>query len=415
MPQVHQAQLYHPRSYHLHILGSVLFFAILVNTSAGYVNPSFVGSYGSYVGQLSFWVVLIISTLMAVSYKRSLHLPIFILVTLVLATHQLRFDNAQIASLYRLLFSVSIATASGIYVIKADKYYRRLLHVFIVTNFVLLILQKLGIWEFVHYWNSYFMTENLSYKIQLKPILFIPIEQLTATFHQIRPPGIFYSNSVNATFLILALAYRLGGDYKSFSFIDVVLILSTILAGAKISMLFLICCSIACFVFNSSTSRVQISKFITLIPVLWLFSYLFFPGAMDYAYSLEMLVFSIGIRVSDLLLSFNVNPDFMVGYLVGNVQDSTLGRLYSDNTAIGGRSGLRLLIIGLPVLAFLFVRLYKKAKNSGSYSSEQKRAMYLFFGFIFTFAGTNLLGSTLVAFMVGPIMAVLISGRRSST
>jgi len=352
---------------------------------------------------------------MAVSYKRSLHLPIFILVTLVLATHQLRFDNAQIASLYRLLFSVSIATASGIYVIKADKYYRRLLHVFIVTNFVLLILQKLGIWEFVHYWNSYFMTENLSYKIQLKPILFIPIEQLTATFHQIRPPGIFYSNSVNATFLILALAYRLGGDYKSFSFIDVVLILSTILAGAKISMLFLICCSIACFVFNSSTSRVQISKFITLIPVLWLFSYLFFPGAMDYAYSLEMLVFSIGIRVSDLLLSFNVNPDFMVGYLVGNVQDSTLGRLYSDNTAIGGRSGLRLLIIGLPVLAFLFVRLYKKAKNSGSYSSEQKRAMYLFFGFIFTFAGTNLLGSTLVAFMVGPIMAVLISGRRSST
>jgi hypothetical protein len=401
------------KSHYVTLLGSLLFIAVIVNTSIAYVNEYMLdGALGGDIGQLSFWLVLGLSVVISITFRRRYVPFVLILIVLIIILRATRALAPGMSKAYGLSFSFLIAFASAVFYMKNQKAYELWLKIFVTINLFLLVLQLLGVTETVHMWNTYFIGFDNVLRVELGPTLFVSKEDLMESYFQLRPPGLFYSNAVTAGFIIMALGHRIGGAIRKVTLYDLGLIASVLFCSAKICFLFLFVAAVSRYFLCDTTEKAARRNLLLVIPLVILVYYMFFPGVFLVSYSKEKFIDSIGVRVTDILLSHGIEeiPLIEIPLTEDNLlptEDVLVNKqLYEEETDIGNLTGYKTLVIMLPFFFISWILLKKRLKRITVPRQFIFRAQYLTFAYLFCFLAIPILGMTLHPFLFGPALIV---------
>jgi len=137
--------------------------------------------------------------------------------------------------------------------------------------------------------------------------------------------------------------------------------------------------------------------------------YILFPGVLNASLNLNKFLVSAGIRAADILISQGIEDIPIIGGDLRSEASRLLSLRYADEGNIGYLSGIRTMVILLPLLFFSLIVLKKRSKRGLIPYQVGSRAKYLMLAFVFCFLATPILGSTLLAFMLGPAVAVFLN------
>lgn len=388
------------------ILGSCLFIAVIVNTSIGSVVEYIFDSKFNNIGQIFFWIVLGLSSVIILTFRQFYFRRLLLLLALTISFRVMRTLSPVALITYQLGYMLIISLASAVYFQTCREVYEKWLKIFLVINFVLLALQILGISEIFHIWNTQFTGQPNVMRVVIHPTLFVKIDDLMAVFQQIRPPGIFYSTAICAVFLIMTIGHRIGRSMLKFTTYDLVLIVSVFLAMAKISVVFLCLMAVIRYFSCEANEKAARRKFLLAIPGVILLWCILFPGVLNASLSYEKFFASTAIRVVDFLIYLGIEDVPIIGGDTRIEAEQVYSLKYDEEGDIGNMSGIRTMMILLPLLFFLFIMLKKRLKRYLIPYEVRLMAKHLLASFLFCFMATPILGSTLLAFMLGPAMVV---------
>jgi len=388
------------------LLGSLLFMSLVFNNTIGYLESTVAGSL--QLGQYSFWLVLALCAALVMPLGNQLRLVALALFSLLIGLRIALLLQGDVGPLYKLVYSAIVALAAAVFLTRNPRTYAAVLKLFVAANLVVLILQFLGVSEFLHRWNTLFIDLDGVLRPRLAPVLFVSLDELDVPFQQMRSPGLLYSSAVAGPFMMLVMAYRWGGRTASFGVYDLAIILTTFFLMAKISILFMLFMALTRYWFASKDEkRVWRERWVAILLVFALML-LLFPGVVIDRLGFEKLIISTGIRGADFLLSAGVESLPNGG---GDLKDEAASQLslkYEDDATFGGLSGLRALIYLTPVGIWLLMRLRGKIRTHELSIDEGRRCKYMLFALGCANLATPITGIIILAFMCGPLWLVVI-------
>ena len=397
-------------------LGLALIIAVFVNTSVGYLPSSVGGLSFTALTRRLFWVILLLSISIsaALGYRTAL-------VSVAVACSMVFFrvltaispSTVFLLTSYRLCYSMVIALAAAVLYSRAPGLYDKFLKVVIYLSVLVLLVQVLGVSEAVHSWNSLGTGIVGGVGGILSPTLLVESGDLTADYRQLRPPGLFYANSVSAVFVIFAIAFRLSQPIRRVTFYDLLLVYAVLLMMAKIAIVFLVFAMAVRYFVSRNRLEVRAMRYQLLAAGgLFLLHSVLFPGVFSTMLSTELLFTSAWFRLSDLLTSVGVDPSGVLSGL-DIVTVPLLGLEVADLNAIsqseiaGRFSGIRVLVVLTPLLLWLWLRIRRVTEDAMTVE-HVRRGGFLILALVFAFFASPLLGTPLIALLFGPALVPLL-------
>lgn len=244
----------------------------------------------------------------------------------------------------------------------------RQLSIFLLICIPVMIIQILGINQFVHFWNTDYahtgagldLSEVGTFKkLPLVPTLFV--EKLnTVVIGQVRPSGLSYANNVLAIFISIFVAINLSRERSSkLSYHDIIMVATSVLSMAKLALGSLIFTCIYLLMFSRRDKRFLVVK-ISIVFVTFLYIYnFFFPGIFSSTLSLNAFLYSILPRVGDIWKSLDIPfNDLILFYSYQYRTDDKLSSLFEDQSysavSIFLKNDYSLYIIVFMTIFFIF-------------------------------------------------------------
>ena len=393
------------------LVGLTLTITIFVNTSLSYVPTSYPGLSLVAAGRALFWSTLVLSIVASATHDFRTAIMVVMITCTMLLFRSLSIVNPSAPAYvigYRLSYSLIIAIAASSLYIRAGRWFDKWVRFVVYISGPVLLLQVLGTSETVHFVNTLAMNNARVVDIDLARTFLVGFDQLTANFTQLRPPGLFYSNSIAAIFAVFAIAYRFGKPMRDVSIYDVFLIYMTLLLMAKVAMVFLVVAIVIRYIISKGRVEVSAAKRFALMTVgLFILHWLLFPGVVEDRLSVRSLYVSVAIRLVDFLLSLNIDAIPSLG--IGLLEYSELNlRVTYDGQPVGGYSGLPFLTLISPLLLWAWLRLVR-ARRKGRVSTEDLiRSGFLFLGLVLVFMTSPVLGAPLIPFLFGPALVPMM-------
>ena len=403
-------------------LGIALIVGVMVNTSLGYLQPGTGGFSFLGLSRRLFWLILLVSLAIAssVSYRMALlavsgacGMVFFRVLSGVFSS------SALILASYRLCYSLVIALAAAILYNRARGLFEAVLKTVVVLSVPVLLLQLLGVSEFVHSWNTLATGLGGVRGLSLLPTFLVDDAHLVADYRQLRPPGLFYANSVSAVFLIFAVSFRYCIRTSRVGLYDLLLVYMALLMMAKVAILFLMVVTVGrYFVSKEPAEKAATLRLIAASLGLFLLHSVLFPGVVSTMLSRELFFLSAWIRLADLLESVGVDFTGALGGLgvtqipILGLQLSDLeGLLQLDSTRVAGKfSDIRLLVVLSPLFLWMWARLRQRLAAPDEVTRQQvRRSAFLTLAIFFVFAASPLLGTPLIALLFGPALVPLLA------
>ena len=394
-------------------LSSVLMIAVLVNTSLAYVPTSYPGLSLVSTGRRLFWIILALSIVASSAHGFRATKIVFMITGTMLIFRGLSAVSPSTPGFvigYRFSYSLVVAIAAASLYIKTGRLFDKSVRFVVFLSTPVLLLQVLGVSETVHFVNTLAMNNARIVDIELSRTFLVGIDQLRANYTQLRPPGLFYANSIAAIFAVFAIAYRFGKPMRSISIYDAFLIYMTLLLMAKVALVFLAAAIV--FRYVVSKERVEVSavrRFALMSVGLFLLHWLLFPGVVEDRLSVRSLYVSVAIRLVDFLLSLNIDaiPFFGIGLL--DYGESNLRMTY-DGQPVGGYSGLPFLTLISPLLIWTWIRILRAWRKGRVSREDLARSGFLFLGLVLVLMTSPVLGAPLSPFLFGPALVPMMRG-----
>lgn len=255
-------------------------------------------------------------------------------------------DNFKlVGTLYVILFvSYYVTTLNGFRIIK-----RHLMFV-VIFSFLISIIQIAGISEFVHLWNSQFVSERAGYLFRETNIVnIIRIGDSDNYFdpgyfdsRQVRPPGIFHSSAVLSYSYVAYMAYIFAGFYKTklhFGLIPWLIVFS----GSKLVLFAAILMLLLAVVYGKLSSRIYLIILLNALACVAMHVLLFGTLLVE--------LFNFDIVFASFDMRFRTYFDVTLGDFLAAIE-------FSEFLPYVG------LIIGLGFIAHLGMRQLAKSGNS---------------------------------------------------
>ena len=217
-------------------------------------------------------------------------LAIFILLWLFMPSVFKDFANIYI-SIFCAYYIVSIDSLKNI---------TNQLKVLVIISLLLSVIQISGSTDFVHLWNSQFITERggeFYRNIELTNILnYNVLYNDYFDSRQVRPNGIFHSSALLSGIYTIYIAYVFLGYFKSKSSLALVPVL-IIFSGSKLVLLSSIIMFLISFFFNKISFKSIVVLIISTVICFSLHSWLFY-SLLNFQFNLDIFLYSINIRLT---------------------------------------------------------------------------------------------------------------------
>ena len=282
--------------------------------------------------------------------------------------------------LSRASLSIIFAVAGAIIYGRNPAFLHKQFMVYFALCIPIMLLQVLGVSQFVHGWNTDFahtgagllVSEVGTFKeIPLFPALFVGLDNLGHSIGQSRPVGLMYSNNPLSIFVSIFIALNLAIERTSrIRFSDIVATAMIVLTMAKLVFGVTIIIYLLFFVFGMGQKRILVLKLIVLLAIGLSFYYFLFPGLFINHFSEGMVMVSIMLRLGDFWraagfemfsdtineLSFIYTPNTNLDI----VKTTITGQSYSS-FAMLVKSDMMILWLSMMILGFLLY-LYRIRK-----------------------------------------------------
>ena len=394
------------------LMAIALIVVVFINTSVGYLPSSPGGLSFTALTRRLFWVILLLS--LALSARAGLRIGLVALagaagLVLFRVLSGISPSTLLFLTSYRLCYSLVIALAAAVVFHGAPRLYYGFLKTVIYAGVPFLLLQLLGVSEAVHTWNSLFFNFGGGGNFALSPTLLVAGDVLAADYRQLRPPGVFYANSVSAVFVTFAIAFRLSRPIRRVTLYDLLLVYSTLLMMAKVTILFMgVAVVLRYLVAQERRERRAVLRLMCAGGAVFVFHWLLFPGVFETMLSSGLWVQSVMLRVYDQLISLGITAIPSLG--LDFVYQAELNGAGYDSGQIAGRfSQVRLLVALVPLLAWLGMRL-RRTWGDRLPAEWARRSGFLLLATVFTLLASPVLGVPLVALLVGPALVPFLGG-----
>lgn len=331
--------------------------------------------FGLGLGQLLYWVIIILGWYVA------WHTPYRLVATamLILATGLRVLQVLDVSDLVEVLRVVALAF---VFVIAGAKAYgedpnflHRQLVVFLALCVAIMVLQVLGVSQFVMTWSTGYahdpelmLTEEIGTfrEVPLYPTLFVGSEQLQFGIGQARPVGLMHSSNVLSIFVAVGVAVNLCIQRSSrLRLSDLVVTAAVVLTMSKMVFIIALLLYVASAVLGIPARRLLGLKLILALVIGVGIYYLLFPGLLLTNFSEEMIRTSFVLRLMGLVSAIGLND--MVTLLYD--QQELIGSAFQEDEAYSGVALLFTSRIMLPALAVMaamsFLYLYRIRKMKG--------------------------------------------------
>ena len=276
--------------------GLPLFLLILhqyiSNSPVGLNNPSLgIFVFLSFLFSMCFFLI----NKFKITYQNSL--AVFLLITCVGLWLFKPSVFKDIANIYICIFC-------AYYIVSMESFdnIKNQLRILVFISAFLSIIQIAGITEFVHLWNSQFITERAGgfyQNIELQNIL-----NYTNSFNddfdsrQVRPNGIFHSSAILSGIYVIYIAFVFLGYFKSKTSLAIVPFLA-IFSGSKLVALSLIIMFLITLFFKKISFKGVLILILSSLICILLHSWLFY-SLLNFQFNIDILLYSINIRLKEV-------------------------------------------------------------------------------------------------------------------
>ena len=320
----------------LWIFPGLYFSAILINQPEEFLVA---------IGQLIGWINIIAALIIiAKGLKGSLFLPI---VTFLLISSKLArvFTNSEIIELFYItVLNVIICIVGSIIICQHPKIIYKQVSIISILNLLLMFLQVVGVGAWTQILTTYSEDKNAN------PIdtLFIQEVDLIYRLEQLRPSGFSHSTVLLTLILVFSLTLHYCSFSRKSNWMTPILCALVVLSMGKMVFGIFLLLIIYYFLFGSKKEYIT-AKFSALYFIIFIVIYLIlFPGLFAINLSVDTLLSSFLIRISDIVLTFNPSSSIFVnvhGYTTINAFNLDAG----ENI-----SGFSVLVKNLESVVFFF-------------------------------------------------------------
>jgi hypothetical protein len=263
-----------------------------------HISNSSIGLNNSFIGICLFLMFLFSMCFFLINKFKITYLnsiAIFLLITFVGLWLFIPSYFKEIANIY-----ISLFCAYYIVSIDSLKNISNQLKFLVIISLLLSVIQISGSTDFVHLWNSQFITlrgDEFYRNIELENILnYNVLYNNSFDSRQVRPNGIFHSSAILSGIYTIYIAYVFLGYFKSKSSLALVPFL-IIFSGSKLVLLSSIIMFLISFFFNKISFKRIVILIISSVICFSLHSWLFY-SLLNFQFNLDILLYSINIRLT---------------------------------------------------------------------------------------------------------------------
>jgi hypothetical protein len=287
-----------------------LFPSLLIGTTA---NQQQWSETLLLIGQVSIWISILSATTIVVVTFRGQVWPLLITAGFLITKigRVIVGENEVFLVLYIAATAALFCSAGAAVALQKTRVVYQQTLLFILFSIPIMILQLIGISEWVHYLRTDLHVVDT---ITLFPTLFVAKEGVTATVLQGRPAGLAYANNYLSIIIMFFIGLHFSNiETKRISKNDVIVCLIAVLAMAKIVFLTLLIVFVLLLITGNSLQRRRTGKVLILFFGLMGMYAFFFPGMFEVNTSLGMARTNFMIRASELLalLAGEAAPDVL--------------------------------------------------------------------------------------------------------
>jgi hypothetical protein len=327
----------------------LLFPAMLINMvignqqwEVGGINP----------GQPIFWFVL---TLALIILAGSLRDPIWALGAAAVIVAGRVFEAASgISAVYFVALNGTFLIVGIIVALEAPTLVYRQLRFVLALCVPIMFLQVMGAGEWTQALNTeYLMTEADSWVPKdVHPMLFKALDYVEWHYSvgQGRPAGLTHANNVLSLLIIFGFVLQFGRVKRPrVTWTDAVLVTTMVMAMAKIVLAVVILLMLWMWFLRDAESRKRATGILFLSIICYGIYALLFPGLFEMQLSAYKIMYSITVRIFDLIEAFTGLEDSQRAAIVNMMGDAQSYDYYSEDD-VGKLSGYALILNYWPVL-----------------------------------------------------------------
>jgi hypothetical protein len=308
---------------------------------------------GMNPGQPIFFLVLALAlTVLAGSLRNSLWACVF--AAAIVAGRVLEAATG-ISTVYYVALNAAFLLVGIILALEAPTLVYRQVRFFLALCVPVMFLQVMGAGEWTQALNTeYLITEADAWNPKtVYPLLFQPIEYVEWHYSvgQGRPPGLLHANNVLSLIIIFGFVLQFGrAQRKNATWTDAILIACLVMAMAKIALFVVFLLMLWMWMLRDSVSSARATRVFWLIVIMYGLYALLFPGLFGWQLSGYKIMYSISVRVFDLLEVFQGLDDSQRSAIVNMMGDAQTYDYASDED-VGKLSGYALILNYWPVVA----------------------------------------------------------------
>jgi len=327
----------------------LLFPAMMINMvignqmwEIGGVNP----------GQPIFWIVL---TLALVVLAGSLRDPVWACVIAVAIVAGRAVEAATgFSALYYIALNGAFLLIGIVVALEAPTLIYRQIRFFLALCLPLMFLQIVGAGE----WTQALNTEYWGSELEIGqpkavyPMLFQSIEYVQWHYGvgQGRPAGLLHANNVLSLIVIFGFVLQLGRvQRRQVTWTDAILVGAMVMAMAKIVLAVVILLFLWMWFLRDRVCRKRATGILILTFICYAIYALVFPGLFEMQLSAYKIMYSITVRVFDLLEAFTGLEDSQRAALINMMGDAQAYDYGSDDD-VGKLSGYAMILNYWPLL-----------------------------------------------------------------
>jgi len=322
------------------------------------------------IAKYSHWISIFIAILIIFKFSKNIIIALTVLFLLMLDIFLIKF-NLPFSYSLNILTLTTIYALSGNYVlINYENNFESFMRRIILVSIPIMILQVIGISDWLHIFNTLRMYtdeygDTRYLDSELMPMLFQDSHYLRAFYledfktgltSQIRPPGLFHSNAMNAIFILFAAAIfsnRRKELQKKLPYFFI--ILAAFLSGAKLAVFGVFILGHSLFIYCKEKNYLEYFKFLIEFFFIGYLYYIFFPAAVENNFNFDALLLSFGSRIADALIFLSQYLEFNLPKL--EILDSFFN-WKEDFEGLGVLSNIGYLILVSPLIIVLVMLVY---------------------------------------------------------
>ncbi len=381
--------------------------------------------------QQSLLLTVIAKTLNIIAYlivsvvlsRVSMKFIFLICVALIMKVFYFAFGNEMYQVIFWICTTILIGSFSAFYYIVDPIRFRSYINVYLLITLPIVVLQALGVFEILHYWNTLFFVCDASLICEYGGEVvnsvgkeFVNIDIKPA---QYRPPGLFHSQAILGALLAFGFVLNVYPSINKLSLSLFVCIMIIVFGMSKITQLQLLMISGLLILQYGMTG---LSKSVKIISV-WLGGLLLYqvlvPGLVIYQLGIDQFIFSIGTRVLDFYSWFMSDDIQTIRENKQTVREITnVGVYIASNPDRGLLSGLYQFSLILPFLILILYKVKRIYSRGNEVAVVLNRilpwSMYLALVLIFStqLMVTDTFGTQFVMFFWGLLVVPLYCTRK---